>query len=78
MEDKLMKLYGPLMFGEVLYSALGFEHIAAFRQAFNRGKLPVSVFSLENKRGKYALTEDVARWLIERKHFAQNGNKKEG
>ncbi|MFT6908871.1 MAG: hypothetical protein ACJAS1_005578 [Oleiphilaceae bacterium] len=67
LEKEMMSKYGPLMFGQVLYQALGFNSVDAFRQASKRDKLPIKVFSLENKRGKYALTKDVAYWLAEKR-----------
>jgi len=63
LRDRLEGKYGPLMSGNALPQALGFQTMTAFRQAHRRGKLPIHVFSLDNKKGKYALTEDVAYWL---------------
>lgn len=55
--------YGPLMGGTALYRALGLPSAAAFRQAASREVLPVQVFSIPHRRGRFALTREVALWL---------------
>lgn len=55
--------HGPLLGGIALYRALGMASAAAFRQAASRGQLPVHVFTIPNRRGRFALTRDVAAWL---------------
>lgn len=55
--------YGPLLGGTALYRALGLPSAAAFRQAAIRGGLPVQVFSIPHRRGRFALTREVASWL---------------
>lgn len=55
--------HGPLLNGRVLYRALGLPSADAFRQAACRGQLQVRVFTLPNRRGRFALTRDVAHWL---------------
>lgn len=54
---------GPLLFGKNLYTSLGFSSAEAFRQAVSRNTVPVEVFSLPNRRGKFALSRDVSLWL---------------
>lgn len=49
--------------GAALYRALGFPTAAAMRQAVARGRVPVPLFDIENRRGRFALTRDVAHWL---------------
>tara|TARA_R110001606_G_scaffold399177_1_gene581327 strand:+ start:6992 stop:7378 length:387 start_codon:yes stop_codon:yes gene_type:complete len=66
-KQDLIKQHGMLLFGKALYQVLGFTNGDAFRQAFKRGKLPVAVFELEGKRGRYALAEDIANWLASRR-----------
>lgn len=61
--EELHSLYGPLMGGKELAVALGFKNTAAFRQALRRGNLPVKVFVLPSRKGKFALTRDVSQWL---------------
>lgn len=62
-EKELYESVGPLLFGEKLYSALGFSSSAAFRQALSRNYISIEIFSLPNRRGKFALSRDVARFL---------------
>lgn len=67
LEDDLLRVYGPIIHGRDLVKALGYPSGDAFRQAVSRGVVPVDVFPLENRRGKYALAKDVALWLAESK-----------
>ena len=62
-EKELYETIGPLLFGEKLYSALGFPSSAAFRQALSRRYISIEIFSLPNRRGKFALSRDVAKFL---------------
>jgi hypothetical protein len=65
LSQELTHAHGPLMGGAALWKALGFTSSDAFRQAHSRGLLPVPVFNIPNRRGKFALVHDVARWLAE-------------
>lgn len=60
---ELTESNGPLIGGATLRKALGFHSAEAFRQACFRGHVPVKVFSIPNRRGKFAYTCDVATWL---------------
>lgn len=57
--------YGPLLGGTALYRALGLPSAAAFRQAVSREALPVQVFAIPHRRGRFALTREVALWLAQ-------------
>lgn len=59
--------YGPLLGGTALYRALGLPSAAAFRQAVSRDALPVPVFAIPHRRGRFALTREVAMWLAQLK-----------
>jgi hypothetical protein len=61
--DVLLREYGPLMTGETLWNSLGFNNYAAFRQARTAGRLDVIVFALPKRRGLFAHTRDIAKWL---------------
>ena len=64
LERDLLAHYGaPLPGGDDLRSALGYPSLEALRQAISRGTVPVPVFAVEHRRGKFALTKDVAVWL---------------
>ena len=57
--------YGPLMGGRRLYRALGYDSAEIFRASLSRGRVPVPVFPIAGRRGKFALTVDVVQWLVE-------------
>lgn len=67
LEIRLVRELGPLLSGKALARALGYPSPQALRQAISRGTVPVAVFPIENRRGKFALAADVARWLAERR-----------
>jgi hypothetical protein len=71
LEDKLFNEHGPMMFGDVLRQALGYRSGDAFRQAASRGTLPIHTFKIESRRGRFAMTKDVASWLAEQRYLAQ-------
>lgn len=60
---KMNSQFGPVIFGKDLYSALGFKTYAAFHRSNSLGELGVHVFKLTGRRGWFALTGDVAKWL---------------
>ena len=59
----LTSAYGPIVGGEQLTRLLGYPSNEAFRQALNRGQLPVRTFKIPHRRGKFAYTADIAAWL---------------
>jgi hypothetical protein len=63
LEHELSSQHGPLMTGEHLWVALGYPSKEAFRQAVVRKKTPIPIFGIEKRRGRFALTKDVAAWL---------------
>jgi hypothetical protein len=63
LERALMVQYGPLVSNDALRIVLGYPSKAAFRQALSRKTVPVPVFTLTQRRGKFALVRDVAAWL---------------
>ncbi|MBW9335674.1 hypothetical protein FEE59_19355 [Herbaspirillum sp. RU 5E] len=70
LEDDLIQRYGPLVSGENLRLVLGYGSQDAFRQAVARKTIPVPVFAIANRRGKFALVRDVAIWLAEQRSNA--------
>lgn len=75
LEEELKQEFGHLICNQDLSLLLGFSNIGSFRQALKRGQIPVPIFTLENKRGKYALTKDIALYLAERRFLAISSNK---
>jgi len=66
-ESELYRQFGPLMFGKALHSALGFPSGDAFRQALCRKTVPVETFVISNRRGRFALSKDIALWLAQQR-----------
>jgi len=50
--------------GKDLYLAMGFKSYGAFRLANERKEIPIKVFKIPKRRDWYALTSDLAQWLI--------------
>lgn len=65
LQAQMLDRYGPMIGGQDLRRVLGFPSAAAFRQAALRGTLPVPVFVLPNRKGRFALTIEVSAWLRE-------------
>lgn len=63
MREALLRLHGPLLGGDALVAALGHRTAASLRQARRRGQVAVPLFTVPNRRGWFALTQDVADWL---------------
>ncbi len=75
LERDLLAQYGPMLAGDNLRKALGYPSMEALRQALSRGTVPVPVFPLKNRRGKFALVKDVANWLAEQRAEAGKQHK---
>jgi hypothetical protein len=63
--DSLLSAYGPLVGGDTLIKLLGYSSGEAFRQAQHRGTVPIDVFTIPNRKGKFAFTNDLIRWLMD-------------
>lgn len=61
--ERMLKEFGPLMGGEELRRALGYRTAPAFARAVRMNAVGIPVFEIPNRRGKFALTVDVATWL---------------
>lgn len=70
LEQDLLHRYGPVVGQDDLRQALGYASLDAFRQALSRGLLPVPVFPIPHRRGKYALVKDIASWLAQLRYQA--------
>jgi hypothetical protein len=91
-EDMLVRQYGAVIGGQDLRAALGFKSTTAFCRAVRAERLPIRLFHMPGRRGRFALATDVAEWLEKRAeagcddragHRAKAGlrvrrNKKEG
>ena len=77
LERELADKHGPLIADEDLRAALGYRSMDAFRQALVRKVVPVPVFAIPQRRGKFALVRDVAIWLaIQRQSAVTQQTKK--
>lgn len=66
LEADMLRMYGsPMISGEALQKALGYKSMDALRQGVSRQTIPVKIFEIENRRGKYALISDIAQYLAE-------------
>lgn len=68
LKETLMDRYGPVISGNDLISCLGYPSPSAFRKAVSRKTAPDFIFTLKNRKGKFALTTDVAAWLTKSKY----------
>lgn len=62
-ESHLLERFGPLLSGRALWQALGYRSAQAFQKAARRGVLPVHTFRVEYRRGLFAYSAEVGRWL---------------
>lgn len=62
-EGLLFEKHGPLIGGKDLYAALGFRTYFAFLRAQKLNAIGVHVFKIDNRRGWFALTAEVSRWI---------------
>lgn len=62
-EDRLWAEYGPLLDSRALCRVLHFRTANALNVAYLQGRLPFAVFNIEGRRGLFAQTLDVARWM---------------
>lgn len=69
-ERDLMRQYGPMMSNDDLRQALGYASKDAFKQAIARKTVPITVFNIEGRRGKFALVKDVAAWIVAQRERA--------
>lgn len=76
LERELMAKHGPLISNDDLRIALGYVSMEAFRQSLARKTMPIPVFPLANRRGKYALVKDVAIWLAQQREASVSEPKK--
>ncbi len=78
LESDLFTRHGPIMTGGPLLQALGYPSHEAFRQALSRGKASVHIFTIEHRKGKFALVKDVAKHLAEQSYQSMFQQQKSG
>lgn len=73
LESDLMGKHGPTMTGDDLLRALGYTSKAGLRQSVVKKTVPIPLFNMEHRRGKFALVKEVARYLAEQRYNAKFG-----
>lgn len=68
LELELLEKHGQLLGGKDLQRALGYRSGDAFRQAVCRNTVPIHTFEIENRRGRFALACDIAKWLAKQRY----------
>ena len=63
LEKILTAKYGPMIGGADLIKCLGFRTQAGFKRSQRLGLLRIHVFEIPNRRGNFALSKDVAKWI---------------
>lgn len=74
-ESELLDRYGELIGGVLLSKVLGYASLDAMKMAIKRGTLNLTTFLIDGRRGRFALTIDVADWLIKCKTNTKDQNK---
>lgn len=64
--------YGPLLSSRDSWRILGFPSPAAYRQALARQRIAVPLFEIAGRRGRFALTQEVAQWLADQRLGIRN------
>lgn len=70
MQNALYEQYGPLIGGPDLVKVLGYRSNASFRRAEKLGLIGVRIFDIPGRKGKFAMSIDVAIWLDKLAHGA--------
>ncbi len=65
LRQELTSDYGPMVSDDKLRMLLGYKTMAAFRQAVYRKTVPITVFSIKDRKGKFGLVRDVASWMAD-------------
>lgn len=66
LERRLLRDHGELIGGTALARGLGYRTARAFQVAVQRERMPIETFTLAGRRGRFARTFELARWLASR------------
>lgn len=73
LHQDLLTLYGsPVLTLKDVQKALNYRSVAAVKQAIIRHTLPVHTFLMPNRRDRFALAIDVAKFLAEQAFKREN------
>jgi hypothetical protein len=67
LNEDLLKLFeSPILTLNQVQRAMNYRSVTAVKQAIQRDTLGVEVFVMPNRRGKFVLTKNVAKYLAEK------------
>jgi len=72
----LVEAHGLILSASATAKVLGFSSTDALRLARSRGRLPIPMFQVDGRRGWFASTRDVARWLDQATNATKTSNTK--
>jgi hypothetical protein len=64
LRQELAFLYGEMIGGDRLRHVLGFVTSSSLSMAINRKAIDLATFRVNGRRGRFALTKEVADWLV--------------
>ncbi|MCY1268516.1 hypothetical protein D3C87_840190 [compost metagenome] len=70
-ENSLADKYGQLIPSRSLWRELSYPSMTAMQRSISRGSIGVPTFGLQHRRGRFALTRDVAFWLAKQRCTAK-------
>lgn len=70
--QNLASRYGELIGARDLWRVMGFPSQEALQRAHARGTIGLPIFEIEHRRGRFALTTEVASWLVKSRQAAIN------
>lgn len=68
--QNLATRYGELIGVRDLWLVMGFPSQEALQRAYARGTIGLPIFEIEHRRGRFALTTEVASWLVKSRQAA--------
>lgn len=70
--ESLLARFGDLIGARDLWRVMGYPSQVALQRAYSRGKVDLALFEIEHRRGRFALTSEVAVWLIQQRKGIEN------
>lgn len=64
LRESLVRQYGAVVGGADLSNVLGFKSADTLRKAVKNNTLPLTTFEIPGRKGRFAVTLEVANWLI--------------
>lgn len=61
--SRLLAAHGELITGDDLRRVLGYGSERSFSRAIKEGSVPIPLVRIPGRRGRFARTHDVAKWL---------------